>query len=74
LEPPRLRWEPPSSPQFITRLVNLAALELEAQRYDVLIDDDETPVARLLRQPDGTYTIPDVLILSCDAAQPVSFS
>lgn len=71
LEPPRLRWDPPSSPQFITRLVNLAALELEAQRYDVLIDDDEAPVARLLRQPDGTYTIPDVLILSCDTAQPV---
>jgi len=69
LEPPQLRWDPPSLPQFVTRLVNLAALELDAQRYDVLIDN--IPVAVLLRQHDGTYAIPDVITLSCDTAQPV---
>jgi hypothetical protein len=67
LDQPRLVWDPPHEPHFVSRLVNLAALDLSAERYDVLVGTK--PVGSLLRQPDETYDVPEHVVLPSTSAQ-----
>jgi hypothetical protein len=67
LDQPRLVWDPRHEPHFVSRLVNLAALDLSAERYDVLVGTMR--VGSLLRQPDETYDVPEHVVLPSTSAQ-----
>lgn len=61
LDEPRLAWMPPRPPHFTSRIVNLAAFDLSADSYDIVVGSET--VGRLLEQPDGTYAVPEQIVL-----------
>ena len=69
LEPPRLQWDPPADPLFISRPINLSALDLSTERYELRMGN--RVLATLLRQPDESYLLDrESLLFPCQAAQP----
>jgi hypothetical protein len=70
LEPSRLQWDPPAEPLFVSRPINLSALGLSTERYEVRIGS--RVIATLLRQPDETYLLDrEALLFPCEIGQPV---
>ena len=53
LSAPRLRWNSPSQPTFVSHIQNLADLELDSDRY--LINSGSKTLSRLFRNDDGSY-------------------
>ena len=53
LSAPKLRWSPPSAPEFVCEIENLADFDLTSDRY--LIQSGDATLARLFRAEDGSY-------------------
>ena len=54
LEVPRLQWEPPNSPKFLSSVVNLADFDLSADRYQIKAGADL--LATIVSGEHGAYS------------------
>ena len=68
LTEPRLRWEPPAAPQFLSRLIRLDLLGLTEDVYHVAVNGRIQ--TQLLRRLDGSYAPADgdEITLPCETA------
>ena len=53
LSAPKLRWSPPSAPEFVCEIENLDDFDLASDRYR--IQSGDATLARLYRAEDGSY-------------------
>ena len=68
LSPPRLRWEMPSQPEFVSDIINLADYDLTSDRY--LIKSGREVLARLRENSSGGYSIdPEQAVISADTPE-----
>ena len=65
LSSPRLKWEMPSTPEFVSDIVNLADFDLTSDRY--LVKSGQEVLARLHEKSSGGYSIdPEQAVMSAD--------
>ena len=68
LNSPRLRWNMPSAPQFVSYVENLADFELDSDRY--LIKSGFAKLAMVFRNSDGSYySSPEEIVIPADSPE-----